>query len=355
MIIKTITIFDTDIQVDLNSRKVLTKSPYNIFITYDYYMLFNALETDDHTWFIETHQPKELFELTREVIKLQPQATEKINTFYMNHIIKEYIGKYSNNNFEKIPKNLMVSIPFNNIKIPWLYKDSDLKDKLNNLVEIYTISDTTNIDIIKHFDNCYSKYGGNKCFKGYFFNLIDEKLNIISKMQKPEQKVITALIKCKNSDITLKMINHWKLDPVKLFEKAIKGKDYSSLEVLYPNLSKKLRVENWDNMIRAIPGLIRSNCDPEIFNKISEIEIIEWDCFSYNPPEGKSMYATKTHPTDCLTNEASPELIAFLKNIYPDELNFDFIKTWMQKYLSDKNSFDETFFEIAELFKNTSI
>lgn len=350
MTIKTITIFDTDIQVDLSNRKVLTKSPYNIFITYNYHDIFNALETDEHIWFIETHQPKKLFELTREVIKLQPQATEKINIFYMNYIIKEFIGKY-NNNFEKIPNNLMVSIPFNNIKIPWLYKNSNLKDKLNNLVEIYAISDTTNIDIIKHFDNCYSKYGGSKCFKGYFFNLIDEKLNIISKMPKPEQKVITALIKCKNSDITLKMIKHWKLDPVKLFEKAIKGKDYSSMEVLYPNLSKKLRVENWENMIRAIPGLIRSNCDPEIFNKISEIETIEWKYFSYFPPEGKSIYATKTRPTDCLTSEASPELIAFLKNIYPHELNFDFIKKWMQGYLSDKNSFDETFFEIAELFK----
>jgi hypothetical protein len=354
MSIKTITIFDTDIQVDLNSRKILTKSPYNIFITHNYNNVFNALDYDDFSQFFYKYNPKELFELTREVIKLQPQATEKINTFYMNHIIREYIGIYKNN-FEKIPNNLMVSIPFNNIKIPWLYKESYLKDKLNNLVEIYEISDTTNIDIIKHFDNWYSKYGGNKCFKGYFFNLIDEKLNIISKMPKPEQKVITALIKCKNSDITLKMIKYWKLDPVKLFEKAIKGKDYSSLEILYPNLSKKLRVENWENMIRAIPGLIRSNCDPEIFNKISEIETIEWENFCYNPPEGKLMYATKSHPVDCLTNEVSSELIVFLKNIYPNKLNFDFIKIWMQKYLSDKNTFDETFFEIAELFRKTSI
>lgn len=351
---KTIKIFDTDIEVekDYSTFKILTDSIYHIFVARSGYSsvwsILNILEVPT-AYLVKKYQPVQLFKLTREVIKLQPQVTDKINAFYMRYTLDYYIGKYGKT-FDPIPADLMISLPFNDIIVPNIYKGNNYDKKVKNIIEIFKLSDKSNIDILKHFETGYSQYC-NKKFKGEFFNEIDNNLNILSGMSKPESKIITYLIKLKNTSIILKMINLWKLDPAKLFEKAVSGKDYSTMEVIYPTLSKKLRVENWENMIRAIPGLIRSDCEPDIFQSIEEIAPIEWEHFKYDPPAGKSMYCTKTHPVN-LTPNASPALISFLKNKYPENLNFGYIKKWIEKYLADKDSFDETFFEIAKLFRN---
>lgn len=351
---KTIKIFDTDIEVEKKFRKftILTDSIYHIFVAKSGFgspwSVLNILEVPT-AFLIKNHKPDELLKLTREVIKLQPQATTKINAFYLRYTINYYIGNYSTK-FDLIPADLMISVPFNDIFVPYIYRCKSYDTKIQNLIEIFKLCDKSDIDIIQHFETGYSG-SCNKIFKGQIFNEIDNSLNILSGMQKPESKVITYLIKLQSTSIILKMIKYWGLDSAKLFEKAIKGKDYSTMEVLYPTLSKKLRVENWENMIRAIPGLIRSSCEPEIFQSIEEIAPIEWEHFKYEPPAGKTMYCTKTHPVN-LSIDASPALIAFLKEKYPDNLNFGYIKKWMEKYLADKDCFDETFFEITELFKN---